>query len=151
MLCHAELEDYFESVAKMIIDEGKRVWDSKKIANYNLASLLIRGEHADKSNLDSGTLLFKVLDLYNSVLTKNHGVKAENIHKMFWPLGYSNDDFDSALLSQLDSFGTLRGSIAHLSAKKAVQQLDQSNVYNIVNIIVLALPDFEDVIKSKFT
>lgn len=151
VLCHAELEDYFESVAKLILNEGKSVWDTKSVANYNFASLLIRGKRAEKSNLDPGTLLHIILQSYESVITGNNGIKSSNIHDLFWPLGYNDEDFDSLLLSQLDSFGTQRGTIVHSSAKKAIQQLDKNSVYKVIDDIIIALKSFENTLLSKMT
>lgn len=151
VLCHAELEDYFESVAKTILDSGEMIWNTKKIANYNFANLLLRGKHADKPNLKPGELLFKVVELYKYVIINNNGIKSSNIHNLFWPLGYDDNDFDASFLSQLDSFGVQRGNIVHSSAKKAVQQLDQRSVYRDIDNILSALVGFESVITSKIT
>lgn len=152
VLCHAELEDYFESVAKTILDRGEMIWNTKKIANFNFANLLLRGKRADKPNLKPGMLLFKVVELYKYVIINNNGIKADNLHNLFWPLGYDDDDdFDSSFLAQLDSFGVQRGNIVHSSAKKAKQQLDQSSVYRDIDNILNALEGFERVIISKIT
>lgn len=150
-LCHAELEDYFESVAKCILEKSEEQWNTKKIANYNFANLLLRGKRPDKQDLDAGTLYFKVIDTYKSVIKNSNGIKTCNIHALFWPLGYNDDDFEASFLAQLDSFGAQRGNIVHSSAKKAVQQLDQTSVYKTITDILTALESFESTISSKIT
>ena len=35
LLCHAEFEDYFESVALRLLNAAEKKWLDKKIANYN--------------------------------------------------------------------------------------------------------------------
>lgn len=147
-LCHAEIEDYFETVALTLFQDSIDLWTTKRIPNYNLASLFLLGERPSKI-LDSGTMAFKITESYEYKVANNHGVKHENIHALFYPLGYDDSDFDSTLLAQLDSFGAQRGSIVHTSAKKATQALDQKTVINMIQDIVKLLPDFESVILSK--
>ncbi len=147
-LCHAEIEDYFETVALTLFNDSVTKWQTKNIANYNLGAFFIRGERPDK-NLDLGSMLFQMKKMYVDKVTKNHGIKQENIHKLFYPLGYEDSDFDVSFLSQLDSFGVQRGKIVHSSAKKAVTALDQKTVIDMVDDITKALEDFETVILSK--
>lgn len=147
-LCHAEIEDYFETVALTLFNDSVTKWQTKNIANYNLGAFFIRGERPDK-NLDLGSMLFQMKELYVDKVTKNHGIKQENIHKLFYPLGYEDNDFDASFLSQLDSFGVQRGKIVHTSAKKAATALDQKTVLDMIDDIIKALEDFEKVILSK--
>ena len=147
-LCHAEIEDYFETVALTLFDDSVTKWQTKNFANYNLGAFFIRADRPDK-NLDLGSMLFQMKKMYVDKVTKNHGIKQENIHKLFYPLGYEDGDFDVSFLSQLDSFGVQRGKIVHSAAKKAVTALDQKTVFDMISDIIKALEDFETVILSK--
>lgn len=147
-LCHAEIEDYFETVALILFENAESIWDDKKIANYNMAAFFIRGDRPNE-NLDLGSMFFHMKKAFMEKISKNHGIKQENIHKLFYPLGYEDKFFDTALLSQLDSFGSQRGNIVHTSAQKAMQALDQKTVLDMINNIISLLPDFEGVILSK--
>lgn len=147
-LCHAEFEDYFETIALTLFDDSVTKWQTKNIATYNLGAFFIRGEKPDK-NLDLGSMLFQMKKIYVDNVTKNHGIKQENIHKLFYPLGYEDTDFDVSFLSQLDSFGIQRGKIVHSSAKKTVIALDQKTILDMIDNIIQALEDFEKVILSR--
>lgn len=147
-LCHAEIEDYLETIALTLFKDSISKWQAKKYANYNLSSFFIRGQKPDK-NLDLGSMVFEMKRIYEKKVEDNHGINQENIHKLFYPLGYENDDFSPAFLSQLDSFGGQRGRIVHTSAKKASVALDQKTVLDMIDDIVKALEDFETVILSK--
>lgn len=150
LLCHAELEDYFESIALRIFDESVAKWRSERNANYQLASYFIEQDRLALS-ADSFTKSMQLVNQYNqNIIKKNHGIKEQNIKKMYEPLGYSIDDFDSVLLSELNSFGSQRGESAHKSKKHTQTQLDKNNVYSEVDRIVELISGFEEVIRSRF-
>ena len=147
-LCHAEIEDYFETIALTLFNDSMTIWQKEKYANYNLGSFFIRAERPEKK-LDLGSMLHHMKDMYVDKVTNNHGIKRENIHKLFYPLGYEDGDFDASFLSQLDSFGVQRGQIVHTSAKKAATALDQKTVVDMVDDIIKALEGFEKTLLSK--
>lgn len=148
-LSHAEMEVYFETIALTLLDDSKAKWDMNKIVNYNLASLLIRGKRPDK-NLDIGSMVFKIIEIHHDIIINNHGIKIDNIHKLFKPLGYEDNTFDTAFLSALDSFGVKRGTIVHGSAQRATLALDKQSVYNEIDSLVNGLVDFENAILKKY-
>ena len=86
-----------------------------------MVSLLVLADKIDSS----GTIETKVCKIINDhryfIISKNHGIKRNNIFKMYRPLGYIEDDFDISLLSDLDTFGSFRGTFAHHSAKKVTE------------------------------
>lgn len=147
-LSHAEIEDYFETVALSLYQDSIKLWNLKRTANYNLASLFMLSDRPGKK-LDPGNTLFKIKELYENSVNRSHGIKRENIHTLFYPLGYEEKDFDPMLLSQLESFGSLRGSIVHTAANKAKNPLDQSTVIKMIQDILKLLPDFEETLLSK--
>lgn len=147
-LSHAEIEDYFETVALSLYQDSIKLWNLKRTANYNLASLFMLGDRPEKK-LNHGNTLFKIKELYENSVNRNHGIKRENIHTLFYPLGYEEKDFDPMLLSQLESFGSLRGSIVHTSANKAKNPLDQKTTINMIQDILKLLPSFEKTLLSK--
>ncbi len=147
-LSHAEIEDYFETVALILFENAKDQWTTTKTANYNMASFFIRAERPEKQ-LDLGSMFFQMEKAYRKKILDSHGIKQDNIHRLFYPLGYENDDFDAAFLSQLDSFGGQRGKVVHTSASTTTNMLNQSTVISMIDNIITALEDFETVILSK--
>lgn len=148
LLCHAELEDYFESVALKLLTIAEKKWIEKKIANYNLSSLFIWHDRIDKNDTNDTKASMIIAD-YRKEIKSNHGIKEENIKKLFGPLGYKIDDFDSTFISTLSSFGALRGETAHTSANKTQQPLDQNTELNRIRDLLSGIEDFEDVLNSK--
>lgn len=145
LLCHAEIEDYFESIALRLLEIAERKWNNKKVANYNLASLFMWHEKFGK-NTSSETKSNKIINDYKFEVQHNHGIKEDNIKKLFIPLGYNIDDFDAIFLSTLSSFGVARGVTAHTSAKKAQQSLDQNSELNRIDRLLEGIIEFEGVI-----
>lgn len=148
LLCHAELEDYFESVALKLLTIAEKKWIEKKIANYNLSSLFIWHDRIDKNDTNDTKASMIIAD-YRKEIKSNHGIKEENIKKLFGPLGYKIDDFDATFISTLSSFGALRGKTAHTSANKTQQPLDQNTELNRIRDLLSGIEDFEDVLNSK--
>lgn len=133
LLCHAEFENYFESVAIKLIDNAELVFNNSDITDNNLISLSK-----------------KAINELREIIKGNNGIKKDSIKKMFTPLGYSiSDDFDGLLITDLDSFGTKRGAIAHTSTIGTNRQLDKMSTMSTIRKILDAIEDFENVIKSK--
>ena len=149
LLCHAELEDYFESIARRIFQQSADAWKKNKTANFQLASFFIQADKID-TRADSFSKSFQMILAYENVIKNNHGIKGDNILKLYKPLGYELDDFDPMLISELDEFGKRRGESAHTSKKHTTIVLDKKTEFDRVNRILLLLMDFEAVIRSKY-
>lgn len=147
LLCHAEFEDYFESIALKLLERGVKKWERRQVANYNLASLLIEHNRIE-INGSIETKLYKIVADYRNIVKNNHGIKGDNIKKLYQPLGYRTEDFDALFLSTLESYGKERGEIAHMSIKHTQQLLDKNDEYNKIEEILMGIVDFEQVIKS---
>lgn len=148
LLCHAELEDYFESVALKLLSMAEKKWLERRIANYNLSSLFIWHDKIEKNDTNDTKARMIIAD-FKKEIKSNHGIKEDNIKKLFGPLGYKIDDFDATFISTLSSFGALRGETAHTSANKTQQPLDQNTELNRIRDLLNGIADFEDVLNSK--
>lgn len=148
LLCHAEFEDYFESIALHLLCTAERKWTQRKVANYNLAALFMWHERIEKNGTYETKAEMIIAD-FRKVIKGNHGIKEDNIKKLFLPLGYKTDEFDATFISTLSSFGMLRGETAHTSANKTQQPLDQSTELNRIDNLLESIMDFEEVIFSK--
>lgn len=142
VLCHAEIEAYFENVALMLINNAKESWDTKKEANITITSLFAQYEKIEmKASLN--TKIHHVLSLFVKQQIKlNNGIKEKNIIDLFVPLGLDRDNFDAAWLATLDSYGNKRGTTAHTSAKTQ-QPIDVTTELNTLNYILIGIKDFE--------
>lgn len=144
LLCHAEIEDYLESIALLLLDNAYKLWLKKRLSNYTLTSFLLRFKKDFDHNLTIDNEIYQLKKLYLEEISRNHGVKQDNIRKMFKPLGYNINDFSSALISELDSLGASRGEIAHVASYKAQTLLDKNTIYSKIDNIILELEDFEN-------
>lgn len=156
ILAHAELEDYFESVATILIDYSKEIWDKSKQANYNLAALFIFNESFSDANVSIETKVNNNIKKYKDRIKKNNGIKRNNIFNLFSPLGYTKDEFSELFLADLDSLGQERGKFAHLSGSKiyrTVQYTSKENAYqrieNIKSEIINSNDGFQKIILGR--
>lgn len=147
LLCHAELEAYFENIARTVVEKAKKKWDKDHIANYNLASLFLREENVKKAP-DIPTKVGYVYSKYLKNLDYNNGITKKDLFNMFEPIGYEKNDFNEAFLIDVENLGRQRGEYAHLSFK-TVQIKSQKDIYDLIDRIMLGLKDFEKMIKSR--
>lgn len=147
LLVHAELEDYFESIAKKLINKATHKWRTKGKANITIVSLLAQRKRIEIV-ASTNTKVNNILnDFSREVINQNHGIKGNNINHMFTPLGLEKDDIDSALISMLDSFGASRGETAHRSGK-VQNPIDIKTEVRNVEFIIEGIRDIEDQIKK---
>ncbi len=147
LLCHAEFEDYFESVAIKLLNEAESAWDKSNVANCNLSSLFISSEKCKKGTFK--TKAKQIIVTYKEAVAMNHGIKEHNLKKLFEPLGYTLDDLDPTFISTLESFASLRGAAAHSSAQRTQQPLDFITEKNRIENIVIGISDFEKMFGIK--
>lgn len=148
LLCHAEIESYLEDLALSLLDDACTRWRNHHVANYNLSSLFLDSVRIEKKDTVQTRSEQIILTYRNEVQKNNHGIKSENIKKLFYPLGYMNDDFDSAFLATLDSFGADRGRVAHTTGRTSTVY-DKQTEFDRVDYIITSLHDFQEVLITK--
>lgn len=147
LLVHAELEAYFESIAKKLLSKAITKWKTKKKANLTIVSLLAHFKKIEKDD-DLNTKINRIVsDFSKEIINKNHGIKAKNISDMFVPLGIDKGEIDAALLAALDSFGANRGETAHNSGK-VQNPIDLRTEVGNVRFIGEGIKDIEKKIKE---
>lgn len=138
-LIHAELEYYFEEIARQKTDEALKKW----IADHNYKSTILMSLSCfNKTNITSQKIrerLHLVKNQYHQIINNNHGIKEQNILDILLPLGVHYDDIDNTWLNTISSFGSQRGDVAHKSAR--VQS--PLNPLDIKNNIALILQEIE--------
>ena len=147
VLCHAEIEDYIEYLATEIIENAEKRWIKKIIANQNLSALFIYSNIEKKDSFITKSR--QIISDFKKSIKNNHGIKENNIEKLFEPLGYSIKDFDTSFMAILNSFGTLRGEIAHQSIRKTQTQLDKKTEVERIQAIVKEIDVFQKELWNK--
>lgn len=142
ILCHAEIEYYFEEIAKIILKESLWNWQNDKKVTLPIVGLLANYEKVD-TNDSISTKINKIAADYSSMLSKsNHGIKEENLRKIFGNLGVDISELDTIWVATLSSYGSSRGTIAHTSAMVQIPINIQEAIHE-TNIILEGIENFE--------
>lgn len=128
MICHAEIEEYIEEVIRYTAKKnflrvkngnGKQTFVIHILGWYVFEHLLEPDKISYKklvAKYDKGSLI-EILDdcqvSLNTIISKNHGIREDNLKKLLTPLGINLDMLDQSWLNDMDSFGKLRGGFAH--------------------------------------
>ncbi len=141
VLAHAEIESYMEDRALEAVNAARVAWEKHgHVSRVALCLVAFCGKEmalppdsleAPNENkrkvwpalVNIGERLSPVLSaFYHRVRNENHGVKEKNLLALLLPIGVDHSKLDPAFLTEIDSFGSLRGVAAHSSSSTAVQQ-----------------------------
>ena len=160
LLAHAEIESYFETVARDVVENAYLKWKSDKKPSHVLMSIATFMDLKEQipENISSGVLannekglIEKRLNTYYgnyiNILKNNHGIKEINLLKMLLPLGIHLSEIDTTFLISMNSFGRDRGEIAHNSIKTQIL-IDPFTKENDVMNILKAIKDLDSKIIS---
>jgi hypothetical protein len=136
VLCHAEIESYFEDRSLEIAKAIDLAWKSKAhISRSTLSILGFSGRKLEslpaslsappnKKQVDwddllklDGKLSQSVTRYYKGVTMSNHGIKEANLISMLLPVGFDPAKFDPLFITELNNFSTKRGEAAHKTIK----------------------------------
>lgn len=143
LLCHAEIESYFEDIAESTVKKALHNWKENRKKSNCLLSIMafcvdeINWEKADKSNKEK--ISYRVNKVTNHFLNKldsNHGIKSQNICSILLPIGIESDELDQTWLNTMDNFGSKRGKFAHMSSRVQAQ-IDLVTEKNNINSSIL--------------
>lgn len=142
LLVHAEIEYYFETVSKEKAINAYKKWAKAKTkSNVLLALVTFNNTKLDQDDFQTGVK--KALSAFNSKISKNHGIKQDNINILLFSIGVLKTDLDKTWLNNMSSFGEERGFVAHksISAQKILNPDDIRNLINEImkEIIVIDL------------
>lgn len=123
LLCHAELQIYFELICLKIIANSMAKFEGAGEIVKPLSSLLSTGitnvsmplSFGDSPNTDSGlgNRINKFVETYKEQLSNNNGISGRSIFKMFGYLGFTKKEVGSLLIDLLNSHSSKRCKIAH--------------------------------------
>ena len=164
LLCHAEIEKYFEMICTQTVFDSKKQFSEKNDINSALLSVAsvceytIKGynekDNAIVSRLDPkvATLEGRISNAYGKFITVakgNNGIKTKDILNLLWPLGINENDVDTALLNALNSLGEKRGRIAHTGAAINKVTLNYDSEKKTMGDIITEIKAFDSLIMSK--
>lgn len=151
ILAHAEIEFFLESIVVETAKNAADAWISRKLMTEPLVSMLA---YCDNQNSippklqgpDSVELNNRVIKASETVCqyanSQNNGIKERDILKLLMPVGIQEADIDPTWLADIDSFGRVRGKLAHTSKRVQVPPNPQDE-FQTVNRIVSGLTDID--------
>jgi len=138
VLVHAEIESYFEDIAIDKANKAVKNWrDNKKISMVlsNIIAFISPQMNWTKNDgLDYR--ISRSASHYLNMIESNHGIKADNLKNILYPIGFEEDQFDSTWILTMDSFGSFRGHIAH-SSHGVQSQIDMRTERDRINNIII--------------
>ncbi|WP_144070111.1 HEPN domain-containing protein [Nonomuraea indica] len=155
VLCHAEIESYIEYMCLDLLEKAEERWKSKGKSSLCMAALMLYNERkvvAPKSlSKQVSADLFdavvkKAFKLHREYLQRdNHGIKEANLMKMLLPLGFQEAEFDNVWLADMNSFGVMRGLVAHQSAQVVQNPPDPALAKQRVESVLAGVAKIESV------
>lgn len=132
VMTHAELEYYFEEIAKSIAKKAFDEWKNNHPTKALVALVAYYpGAFDPIPELAKGNNAQKTLDVrindaltsyYRYIQSENHGIKEKNILHIFLPLGIQIDEIPPDLLIFANNYGATRGEIAHSTRTQKILQ-----------------------------
>lgn len=148
LLVHAEIEAYFEDIARDKITAALKSWvANRRLSSCLKAVLAYPGNELDYSTArqeDSYNIEFRLnraVNHFQSLLRKNNGIKRIDLLKILIPIGVELVDIDDLWLNTMESFGSLRGRLAHNSHQTITIQFDRNTEKDRVNRLIM--PEIE--------
>lgn len=149
LLCHTELENYFENICIRIISNSKATYDKNQKLFPSLLSLSLMSDRNFNDNEQDFTTpksrLNKLYTNYFATINNNNGIKEKDLRKLLPIIGIEMTTIDDTLLSQLNAFGTKRGQTAH-TTKKQIRRFKEE-VETVDNLIV-ALEELDKIFEN---
>lgn len=152
---HAEMQVYWEAVAKRIVAEAEARWKSSTSADRVIATLVAfrRPERAivpnDPYDPPTGgnfsSIVEEAIRAQRQVIEKNNGIKRKNLSELLIPLGVLPLDFAETLLIQLDQTGKRRGNIVHKSGNVSLKTIRDPFAEELKDIkdLISAIGEFD--------
>jgi hypothetical protein len=117
LFCHSEIEGFLEAWASLFTSKADDYWRSQKITRPLLHLCTFHGGRGELKNIPSkdiwSEIVVESIRKHQRIITSNNGIKEQDVARMFSPIGFDTRTLDAILLSDLSSFGTLRGGHAH--------------------------------------
>lgn len=161
MFAHAEIESYLEDRALDLISACDAAYKTKKKVSITTLGLMgYKGNNQRKPPERSSSwkeAYYLATDWEKSVSAhfqhikiSNNGVKERNVLLMYVPLGVTPIEIDPLLLSELNSFGEVRGAVAHGTLRHTLSlSINPKLEFDRVDGILKLLLDFDDLVNKK--
>lgn len=166
MLVHAEIESYLEDIVKETVTDCIRDWKSNRKPSSLLIAFLASYHSSwsvndDISNQEIMEIaksrkrkdsVSEIIDAaqkqFVKIIENNHGVRENNLKSLVLPTGVDINELDQTWLASLDSFGKLRGEIAH-KTKRTTTQVNPEDELDRVKSLLQGLRELDILILKQ--
>lgn len=155
-LFNAELETYFEALAKRVAKHAEDEWVTRgkitiAFAALSASSLSSISAPQQDDQIQTASYLDRKfrdeLTNFRRSVNRNNGAKSHNILKMFVPIGIDETLIDPALIAECDALASRRGTLAHQSSHGVISLIDPRDDFDKTNSILSMLKDFENLVE----
>ena len=161
LLVHAEIDSYLEDASRETVTQAIRDWKNSNKPSHIIVSFLaayhsswsiteeIKNEEIiqiAKSRKNVKDSVVEVVDLaqkqFTQKLKDNHGIKDRNFKTLILPTGIDIDSLDQTWLTNIDSFGTKRGEVAH-KAKRTQGAINPKDEFESVQTLLNGIEELD--------
>lgn len=140
LLAHAEIEAFCEELAlekaSKALNDFRAKGRIKPVLRKITAYYVIKEKKSWGDVLKpSATVIERAFQSYATTVRDNNGIKRPNLGRLFYPLGISEASLDTTWLTQMDTFGSNRGTWAHGSIKVHNPPDPKSEVTNVEQLL----------------
>lgn len=148
LLTHAAIERYIENICLRVVSNEWDDYSNNKKLSSILVNIAIVLQYTDNGSQAIGTtkiqsfrhanlLIKKIKEIYEKLVEENHGISERNIRTILLPLGIDCGTLDNTEMSTLTSFSKSRGSLAHNSGAKVLEDAGaaKAKISQIVTIV----------------
>lgn len=153
VLCHAEIEYYFEERARDIAAAAFTSWDQLNLSSFALTHLVCNFSGNNDglpkklgTNKTAKSLVQNAVTQFHRNISSNHGIRTRHILGLLLPIGVQESELDVGWLNTVDGFGTSRGTVAHTAA--VVNAPDPQTAHSTVGQILTGIKPLDDLLNK---
>ncbi|MEY8198103.1 MAG: HEPN domain-containing protein [Colwellia sp.] len=165
LLAHAEIESFLEDISRDAVTNATDKWLQDKKPSVTLISLLAcyhsgwsvsdetrnndimqMAKSRNKVKQSTIEIVEKAKKQFINKVKDNNGVKESNLKTLFIPTGIDIEDLDQTWITNLDTFGKNRGSIAHTSKKKTSTPINPKDEFETITKLLAGLEGLDKIV-----
>jgi hypothetical protein len=157
LLIHAEIEYYIESIVRNKVDISLDSWNKHQKVNRILIALMAFNnrefsnipENFDElsSKNDLNFRIHTIVNDFRNTIKSNNGIKEKDLTNLLIRIGIEADEIDNTLIISMNSFGAMRGDLAH-NTSKAINLINPQDELNIIKKIIQDIKSLDEMVEK---
>ena len=164
LLAHAEFESFVEEIVWDAVVKKVSSWKNQRKPSDLIVCFLScyhtdwdngideevaipqsPKKHIEAAEKSAEAVIDRAVNQFRNLVDKNHGVREANIKKIVLPVGVRWSELDQTWLNTMDTFGKLRGEVAHKTIG-VQQQIDPQTEYQNVQDLIIGFKKLDELI-----